>query len=553
MGTRVCVLSSPSSVFLPTTMSQQVLFGNPTDILKQGAVEEKGEFAKLSNIVGATAVADMVKSTLGPKGMDKILQSHDRRDGAVVVTNDGATIMKSVWMDNPAGKVLIEIAKTQDAEIGDGTTSVVVFAGELLREAERLLTQNIHPQTIIEGYRLASGVAEKALNGSSADHTDDKEGIREVLLNVARTSLSSKVLCYDRDHFAKLAVDAVLRLKGSSSLESINIIKKLGGTLQDSFLSEGFLLDKKIGIGQPRRLENPKILVCNTPMDTDKIKIYGARVRVSGISNLAEIERAEKMKMKQKCDNILAHGLNCFINRQLIYNYPEELFAQAGVMAIEHADFEGVERLALALGGEVASTFDHPEQAKFGTCKLIDEIMIGEDTVIRFSGLPKGEACTVVLRGSSQHLLDEAERSLHDALCVVSQTVINAKVVPGAGCSELLMADAVETEAKKIPGKKQLAMQSFANALRQLPSIVAENAGLDSADLITQLTAAHHNGKTRAGLDLNARSISDDVGKLGIWEPLKLKRSVLLYAMEAAECILRVDNIIRMPPRQRTR
>eukprot|EP01013_Petalomonas_cantuscygni_P003941 TRINITY_DN1420_c0_g2_i1.p1 TRINITY_DN1420_c0_g2~~TRINITY_DN1420_c0_g2_i1.p1 ORF type:complete len:569 (+),score=200.17 TRINITY_DN1420_c0_g2_i1:64-1707(+) len=547
-------------------MSQQVLFGNPTDILKSGATEEKGEYAKLSNIVGACAVADLVKTTLGPKGMDKILQSQDRRDGKVSVTNDGATILKSVYMDNAAGRVLIDIAKTQDQEIGDGTTSVVVLTGELLREAERLLALSVHPQTIIEGFRAAREIALSTLVSAAKSRDKDPAAydaaMYETLLKIARTSLSSKVLAYDRDHFAKLAVDAVLRLKGRASIEHINIIKKLGGTLQDSFLSPGYLLDKKFGVGQPTMIRDAVIVLANTAMDTDKVKIYGGRVKVDSLSELAKVEREEKEKMRSKVDKITSmkdvegRPMNVFINRQLIYNFPEEIFAQRGVMAIEHADFEGVERLALALGAEVISTFDptaeHAKRA-VGRCGLIDQVMVGEDVLIRFSGLPRGEACTVVLRGSSQHLLDEAERSLHDALCVVSQTVLHPEVVLGAGCSESLMACAVETAATTMPGKRQLAMQAYARALRQLPSIVAENAGLDAAELVTQLVAKHAAGVHTAGLDLMNGTVIDDVGTLGVVEPLKAKRSVVAYATEAAECILRVDDIIKLPPRQRTR
>lgn len=520
-------------------------------ILKQGSYEEKGERAKLSNILGAVALADVVKTTLGPRGMDKILQSMNTqggRDAAITITNDGATILKNVIMENPAGKILIDVSKTQDAEVGDGTTSVCVLAGELLREAEKLLQQSIHPQTVIQGYRNALNVSMEALKTAAADHGNDPAAFRKDLFEIAKTTLSSKVVSVDVEYFSELAVDAVLRLKGSTNLDSINIIKKLGGSMRDSFLAEGFLLDKKIGIGQPKKVENAKILVANTGMDTDKIKIYGARVRVDSIAKLAEVEKAEKDKMKKKCMKIVDHGINCFINRQLIYNYPEEIFAQNNIMAIEHADFDGIERLALVLGAEVTSTFDHPEMVKFGECKLIDEVMIGEDTLIRFSGCKAGEACTVVLRGASQYMLDEAERSLHDALCVISQTVKETRTVYGAGCSEMIMAKAVEEAAKKTPGKKALAMEAFARALRAIPGIISENAGLDSADLVSRLTAEHYNGNTRAGLDIDNGTITKDVKVL---ESYKCKSSVVTYATEAAEMILRVDNIIRCAPRQR--
>jgi len=527
------------------------MFANQAQqVLREGASEEKGERARLMNIMGAVAVADIVKTTLGPKGMDKILQGMDRME-SVRVTNDGATILKALYMDNPAGKILIDMSKTQDDEVGDGTTSVTVLAGELLRNAEKLLDQSIHPQTIIEGYRLATSIAREALTQMTEDNGTNEKLFYDDLLRIAKTTLSSKILTIEREHFAKLCVDAVLRLKGSGNLEMINIMKKLGGTMRDSYLEPGFLLDKKIGIGQPRVLENAKILVANTPMDSDKIKIFGAKVRVEGIAQLAEVEASEKEKMKNKCMKIINHNVNCFINRQLIYNYPEEIFAQHGIMAIEHADFEGVERLAKALGSDVLSTFDETERVNYGFAERIEEVMIGESTLIRFSGLPRGEACTIVLRGTSQHILDEAERSIHDAICVISQTVRETRTVLGAGCSEFVMAKAVEERSKLTPGKKALAMQAFANALKMIPTIIADNAGLDSNDLVTRLQAEHYSGNKNFGLDVVNGDIGD-VKVLGITESFKVKSSVLNYASEAAEMILRVDDVLRAVPRQRT-
>merc|ERR1711972_477714 len=328
-------------------------------------------------------------------------------------------------------------------------------------------------------------------------------------------------------------------------------IKIQGGTLEDSFLDEGFLLNKKVGMHQPQRIENAKILIANTPMDTDKIKVFGSRVRVDAVSKIAELEVAEKEKMKEKVENILKHDINCFINRQLIYNYPEQLFADAGVMAIEHADFEGVERLALVTGGEIVSTFYNPEMVKLGTCKLIEEIMIGEDKLLHFSGVDMGEACSVVLRGATQQILDEAERSLHDALCVLQQTVKETRTVYGGGCSEVLMAQAIHKEAEKIPGKEAIAMESFANALMQLPTIIADNAGYDSAELVQELRAAHAGGNHLAGLNMEDGCI-DSMEERGVTESFQVKRQVLLSAAEAAEMILRVDDIIKAAPRKRT-
>jgi T-complex protein 1 subunit beta len=468
------------------------------------------------------------------------------------VTNDGATILKAIGLDNPAAKVLVEISKVQDDEVGDGTTSVTVLAAELLREAEKLIAAKIHPQTIIAGYRMASECARKALAAAAIDHGEDKEAFRNDLINIARTTLSSKILTAEKQYFSELSVNAVMRLKSANNLEAIQIIKILGGQLSDSYLDEGFLMQKKIGNAMPKRMENAKILIANTSMDTDKIKVFGSRVRVDSAQKVADIETAEKLKMKEKVDKILAHGCSCFINRQLIYNYPEQLFADAGVMAIEHADFEGVERLSLVLGGDVVSTFDAPDKVKLGTCDLIEEVMIGEDKLIRFSGVALGEACTVVLRGATRQILDEADRSLHDALCVLTQTVQETRTVFGGGCSEVLMATAIRELAKSTPGKEAMAMEGFAHALTQLPTTIADNAGYDSSKLVSELKAEHAKGNQFAGLDMDKGCVGN-VQELGITESYKVKNQVLMSASEAAEMILRVDDILKSAPRQRTR
>jgi T-complex protein 1 subunit beta len=304
-----------------------------------------------------------------------LYQVSDPNNMRITITNDGATILKSVPVENPAAKVLVEIAKTQDDTVGDGTTSVTVLCGELLREAEFMVAQTIHPMTIVAGWRTAAQLARAALEGAAVDNSSDVAQFREDLMNIARTTLSSKLLNTEKNHFAKLAVDAVLRLQGSGNLDYIQVIKKPGGTLADSFLEDGFVLNKSFGIGQPRRVENAKILIANTPMDTDKIKIYGSRVRVDSMAKVAEIEEAEKQKMRSKCRKIIDHGISCFVNRQLIYNFPEQIFTDAGLVSIEHADFDGIERLAAVTGGEIASTFDRPELVRLGECKLIDEIM----------------------------------------------------------------------------------------------------------------------------------------------------------------------------------
>lgn len=526
-------------------------------IFNENASEDKGELARMQSFVGAIAVADLVKTTLGPKGMDKILQSvgDPTNKKTITVTNDGATILRSIHVDNPAAKILIDISKCQDEEVGDGTTTVAVLAGELLREAEKLVNQRIHPQIIIQGWRQARDVALKTLREAAMDNSQDEEQFKRDLKNIAMTTLSSKLLLEDREHFSDLAVSAVLRLRGSGNLDYIKIIKKPGGTLKDSFLADGFILEKSISTGCPRRKEKPRVLIANTPMDHDKIKIFGSKVRVDSMFKVAEIEEAEKMKMKKKVDQILALKPDVFINRQLIYNYPEQLMAEHGIMVIEHADFDGTERLAAVLGADILSTFTDSSfgtdnQPRLGSCDLIEELMIGEDKVIKFTGCAAGEACSIVLRGSGSHILDEAERSLHDAICVLVAAVKSHRVVYGGGNSEIRMSLAVEELAKGVRGKQALAIQSFAHALKQLPTIIADNAGYDSAEIVQNLRSEIYNGNSTFGLNMFQGKV-DDMKDLGVTECLRVKEQALLSASEAAELILRVDEIIRCAPRRR--
>jgi T-complex protein 1 subunit beta len=315
-------------------------------------------------------------------------------------------------------------------------------------------------------------------------------------------------------------------------------------------LDEGFILEKKISIASMKVKENPKILLANCPMDYDKIKIYGSTVKSDSLDKVAEIEAAEKKKMADKVNKIVAHKCDVFINRQLIYDYPDQLMAEKGVMVIEHADFDGTERLAAVLGADIVSTFDNPDKVRMGTCKKIEEIMIGEEKVIKFSGCARNEACTIVLRGSGNHVLDEAERSLHDALCVLSQIVSTHKVIYGGGNSEMQMAIAIEEEAKKVSSKEAFAMNSFATALKQIPSIIADNAGLDSADLSQRLQSELMKGNKEAGIDVYKATIGS-MKEMGITESLRVKEHALKSAMEAAEMILRVDQTIQCAKRKR--
>ena len=533
-----------------TTTTQGIGLKMPT---VTNAGEEKNEQSRLSSFVGAIAVADLVKSTLGPKGMDKILQpmSDEGGNNRIHITNDGATILNSVYIDNGAAKILVDISKTQDLVVGDGTTTVAVLAGELLREAENLINKKIHPQIIISGYRKARDCAKEILLKQAFNDLSDKDKYYNDLINIAKTTLSSKLVTHEKEKFSKMVVDAVLRLGDNPSLDLIHVIKKPGATLADSYLDDGFILEKSISVGCPKEKINPKILIANTPMDYDKIKIYGSKVNVDSVEKFAQIEEAEHEKMANKVNKILAYGCDIFINRQLIYNYPEQLMADKGIMVIEHADFDGIERLAAVTGGEIYSTFDSPESAVLGTCEKVEEVMIGEDKVIKFSGCKNPKACTIVLRGASAHLLEEAERSLHDALCVICETVKSHNLVYGGGFTEMIMAKAVDELAKTEKGKESICIESFAKALRQIPTIICDNAGYDSSEIISNLKKEINDGSTTAGIDINKGAVGD-MKELGIYECLKVKEQALMSASEAAEMIIRVDMTFTAPLRERT-
>lgn len=552
------------------------------DIMPAGSMQEKGDAARLTSFVGAIAIGDLVKTTLGPKGLDKIITSGKKGDFSI--TNDGATILGSLPLDNPAAKVLVSLSKGQDDAIGDGTTSVTVLAAELLREAERLVEHGrMHPQLVIQGYRMATKYATDALErfadispcafqpastvGGCAEMNE------ELLLNLAKTTLSSKVLSAHHEHFAHIAVDVVKRLAsagGSVDLSLVQYVKRPGGNLSESFfVHDGFILPKKPSFSTGSSVvTNAKILVANTHMDVDKIKVYGAKVKATSPQQVAEVERAEREKMRAKVDAIVRSGCNVFVNRQLVYDWPEQLLQDHHVMCIEHADFEGVERVAAAVGARIQGTFDgnSSEGYQLGACERVESVDVFGEEMTKFVGLPAtGHAATIVLRGATEVLLDEAERSLHDALRVLSTLFLkgDARTVLGAGHAELMMAANVDCglgaaiSAGTVSGKTALAVEAFARALRALPLAIADNAGLDGTDVVGQLKLLHANAALDNTFSLMGLQIGGsgngvgDVRQLGVIESYQLKRQVVLAASEAAEMLLRVDYIFREAPKQR--
>lgn len=483
-------------------------------------------------------VVDFIKTSLGPRGMDKLMVSES---GGVKITNDGATILKNIKKDGIVVNILNEVCSVIDQEIGDGTTTLCCLVGELMIEAEKLINMNVHPQLIVQGFRIAAREAIATINSNSFDNSKNLELFCADLLDMARTTLNSKVVATQKELFARIALKAVLKLKGSTDLNRLNIIKKCGGSLKDSFLDEGFILNKKIEYNQPKKIKNAKILIVNTALDSDRIKINGVKIKVKSISNLARIEIGEQKKLLDKCRKILTHGINVIVNRQLIYNRQERFFSDHGILSIEQADFDGIEKLALCTGAEIASTFDEPSKIKLGLCKIVEEVVIGDEKYIRFGGCANQGSCSIVIRGSNEQIIDEAERSLHDALSILIQSIKNPKYIWGGGYSEMKIGNSIENLSKKFQCKKSLSIASFAIAIQRIPEIIMENAGLESIFLINKFKKNLKKGEECC---FNAENEDISCAKIsGLIENSKLKTQIILAAVEAVEMIIRIDKM----------
>lgn len=514
----------------------------------EGTHEERGDDAIRTFKAGAELIGAILGTTLGPKGAMKIMQGPQ----SVSVTNDGATILKNLVVDNPAAKILINASISQDWEEGDGTTSVSVLASLLIEEAYKL---KIHPIKVIEGYQLALEKIKEELLLLASDATE------EDLLNLARTTICSKVLKCNLDLFSKMCLEAVSRLGDSDDLNMIQIIKS-SGKLEESFLSDGFILKKDQHIDEKLLAEKNtdqheaapgeiRVLTANTSLDTDKIKIFGAKINVNSISKLSDIEEAERNRMREKIDRICSVPIKVFINRQLIYDYPLELFREKGVIAIEHADFDGVERLTKFLGGRIMSTFDKLDDEHFGSCTKVANVLIGNERMIKFE--KKGRnASTIILRGSSQEVLDEAERSIHDALCVLNKIRHEKKVVCGGGATEMELALCLGRYALEFPGKESESIIAFSNALQRIPMIICENGGFDGEEIKARMRSEHFNGNKTAGVNMANGSV-ECMRRSGIVESLRIKRRIIAAAVEVAQMVIKCDGFIKHKPRERTR
>jgi archaeal chaperonin len=515
----------------------------PILVLKEGTKRERGRGALANNIAAAKAIADAVRSTLGPRGLDKMLVDSM---GDVVVTNDGVTILKEMDVEHPAAKMLVEVAKTQDQEAGDGTTTAVILAGELLKRAEALIEQNIHPTIISQGYRLAAQKALEVLNGISEPvKIDDPETLRRV----AVTSMSSKSVSFNRDMLADIAVKAVQAVAEKHEhgyavdLDDIQLVKKQGGSITDSQLIEGVIVDKeKVHSGMPQRVETPKIALLDAALEIKKTEI-DAKIEINEPSQLNAFLQEEENMLHRMVEQVKKSGANVVFCQKGIDDLAQHFLAKEGIYAVRRVKKSDMEKLAKATGANIVSKVSELSPEDVGAAGQVEERKIGEDSLTFVTGCKNAKAVSVLLRGGTEHVLDEIERSIDDALNVVAVAVEDGKIVYGGGAAAEEIALHLRDEAAKVGGREQMAFETFAEALETVPRTLAENAGLDPIDILIELRQSHKGGKKFSGVNVFSGKV-DDMKVLHVVEPIRVGRQAIESATDAAVMILRIDDVI---------
>ncbi len=518
--------------------------GIPVLILKEGTKRTVGREALRTNIMAVRAISETLRTTYGPKGMDKMLVD---ALGDVTITNDGATILDKMEVQHPAAKMLVQIAKGQDEEVGDGTKTAVIFAGELLRHAEELLDKNIHPTVIVSGYRKALDEALEYLY-EIAEPIDIND--EETLKKIAKTSLTSKAVHDAREYFAELAVKAVKQIvekrgdKYYIDLDNVQIIKKYGGSLVDSMLVYGVVLDKEVvHPGMPRKVENAKIALIDAPLEIEKPEI-DAEIRITDPSQLKAFLEQEEEILKKMVEKIASTGANVVICQKGIDEVAQHFLAKKGILAVRRVKRSDMEKLERATGGRIVSNIDDLRPEDLGEAKLVEERKVGEDKMVFIEGCKNPKAVSIVIRGGLERLVDEAERSLRDALAAVADAIKDGKIVAGGGAVETELAKHLRKFAKTVGGKEQLAIEAFAKALEGLVMALSENAGLDPVEIIMKLRAAHETPEGKwTGVNVFTGDLANMM-ELGVIEPVSIKANALKAGTEAATIILRIDDII---------
>jgi len=525
--------------YLTTTGS-----GQPVLILKEGTTRSRGKEAQRNNIMAARVIGEVLKTTLGPRGMDKMLIDNL---GDITITNDGAAILNEIDVEHPAAKMMVEIAKTQDDMVGDGTTTAVVLASELLKKAEELLDQNIHPTILVAGYRKA---AQKAIEiiGKTSVPVDIED--RKTLLKVALTSMNSKAVGSAKEHFAEIAIEAVKQIaekrgdKMLADIDNIQLIKKTGKSLLETQLIRGIIVDKEtVHSAMPKKKENAKIALLDSALEIEKTEM-SAEIRIKDPSQMQAFLDQENNMLEKMATKIKASGADVVFCQKGIDDMVQHYLAKAGIIAARRVKESDMEKLARATGAKIISDLDDLKTTDLGAAGLVEERKIGDDKMIFVEKCKDPHSVAILIRAGLERMVDEAERAMIDALSVVSDVIENNKIVAGGGAVEIEIAKELRKYATKVGGREQLAVEAFADAIEIIPRTLAENAGLDPIDILVELRSAHdkEDGKYK-GVDVFTGKVQNSLEN-GVIEPIVVKEQAIKSAAESATMILRVDDVI---------
>ena len=517
--------------------------GVPVILLREGTKQSRGRDAQRNNIHAAKLIAEIIQTSLGPRGMDKMLVDSI---GDITITNDGATILKEIDVQHPAAKMMVEVAKATDSEVGDGTKSSVVLAGALLEKAESLIDDDIHPVIIADGYKKASRKAIEFLS-EIAIKVDPKD--RKILEKIAHTTMQTKLVSLDATDLAKLAVDAALAVieeKNGSfkvNLDNIKVERKTGGSVSDSELVSGIILDKEIvHSGMPRKIENAKIALISESLEIKKTE-FEAKLNISSPNQIKSFMEEESQILKEMVKSIKSTNANVVLCQKGIDDIIQHYMSKEGILAVRRIKESDMTKLAKSTGGRIVGSVNDLNNTDLGSAQNVEEKRIEEDNWVFIEGCKNPKAISILIRGGSQRVIDEAERSMHDALMVVKDVVENPKIVYGGGAPEAFVALKLRGWATSLSGREQLAVEKFADAMESIPLALARNAGMNPIDSITLLRSKHNAGEKFTGVDPINGTVAD-FEKLGVIEPLKVKEQIIKSATETANMILRIDNII---------
>jgi thermosome len=498
-----------------------------------------GKDAQRNNIIAARMVSDIVKTTLGPKGMDKMLVSPA---GDIVITNDGVTILEEMQIDHPAAKMMVEIAKTQESEVGDGTTTAVMLAGKLLENAEKLLDQKIHPTVIAKGYKIASEKAQEILKEIALKITKDDD---EILKNVAMTAMTGKGAEGIKEKLSEIIVLSIKQVvdQGKVDLNDIKIQKSKGGSIEDTELISGIVIDKeRISYDMPKQVKNAKIALIDFPIEIKNLEI-DTKISITSPEQLQEFMLLEERTIKEIVEKIKISGANVVFCQKGIDDFAQYLLAKDRIYACRRVSRSDMEKISKATGGKIVSNINELTPFELGNADLVEEIKRGDETLTYITGCKNPKALTILIHGGSEHVIDEIERAIKDGLGDVASVIESGLVVPGGGAVEIELSKRLRDYSQGLSGREQLAVEEFASALEFIPITLAENAGLDPIDSVTELKSKHDSGEKNAGLNLFTNKI-ENVFDRGIIEPLKVKSQAINSATEVAIMILRIDDII---------